>query len=253
MRPTTITHKVSRSELESLYIPVGSNLVLVHVPHQNKDTTTKSGLLVIGDMDFKPAEHAERWGYIYSLPKELVYNNISQDPMGWETTLECSVGDKVWFDYRAAMYAHTLECDGEWYKLLNYGSLYVVQDSQDRIIPLNGYLLLKKYVNESSGSIVVSAKVDDRFATVFKSGSKNARYRLDIWNDNIDVYDGDSVLFEAETVCFPLESELHRTFPEPDVFLQHRKRVLAVVTEDHSEVVRIHDGVVGVVERPAKL
>jgi hypothetical protein len=50
------------------------------------------------------------------------------------------------------------------------------------------------------------------------------------------------VLFEEGNSCFPLESDLHREFRESDIMLQQRKRVLAVVSEDHTEVLRLHRG-----------
>src|SRR6056297_1721467 len=124
MRPKTKTQKISRAELDKMQLPSGANMVLVHLPHQNKDTETESGILVVGDQDFKPAQHAERWGFVYRLPDKLVFDRNDPHSMQWKTEIECEEGDQVWFDYHAAMYAYTMECDGEWYKLINYTFLY---------------------------------------------------------------------------------------------------------------------------------
>jgi hypothetical protein len=46
---------------------------------------------------------------------------------------------------------------------------------------------------------------------------------------------------------------MHQEFVEGGLVLQHRKRVLAVVNEDHSHILRLHTGVFGVKVREDKL
>jgi hypothetical protein len=252
MRPKTKTQKVNREVLDRIQLPSGANMVLIHIPHQNKDTTTKSGILVVGDQDFKPAQHAERWGYVYRIPDKLVFDGDDPYSSQWETTIECEVGDKVWFDYHSAMYAYTMECEGEWYKIMSYTSLYVVLRG-DKIIPLNGYMMLKRYIPPKKSELSLDEKADEDYGIVYKAGRPNTNYLLDVWNDDVEINEGDHVLFEAGTSCFPLEHSMHQEFVEGDLVLQHRKRVLAVVSEDHSHILRLHTGVFGVKVREDKL
>jgi hypothetical protein len=246
MKPVVNTYKLTKEEIDSLQVPSGSNLVLVHIPHQNKDTATESGIIVVADQDFKPALHAERWGYIYNLPPDLVYEEGNVNTMPWKTSIECSVGDKVWFEARAALYAYTIECDNEWYKILPYSCLYVSKNKEKEATPLNGYVLFEEFVPEVKSAIVYEAKKDDLYGIVAISGEPNELYMLDFWNDGIHIEDGDHVLFEKGTSCFPLESELHREFSDNKYVVQQRKTILAVVDESHSSIIRLNKGVVGV-------
>lgn len=243
MKPKVKKYKIDRDVLEALVLPPESHIVIVHVPHQNKDTTTKSGIYIVGDQDFKPAEHAERWGYIYKLPPGLLYEYGDPDTMSWKTEIECEVGDKVWFDFREALYAYTFEVDGEWYKLMSYEGLHVAQKPDGKVIPLNGYLLMKEYRPPKVSQFSLDPPVDARFGIVEIAGRPNDDYMLDVFSDDIDVYDGDHVLFEHKTSCFPLEATLHQEFSDVKYILQQRKKVIAVVDKEHKETLRLHRGV----------
>lgn len=250
MRPKTKTEKISREELESIQIPPGSNVVIVHVPHKNEDTVTTSGIYIVADQDFKPAEHAERWGYIYKLPPSLVFERGNPNTMSWKTEIEVEIGDKVWFDFRQALYATTYVVDGEWYKVMDYEFLHLAyREDDDTVIPLNGYLLMREYRPPKESDLLLDPDVDKQYAVVVKAGSKNKEYILDFWNDDIDVCDGDHVMFEVKTSCFPLEAQLHREFGDDKYILQQRKRVIAVVNEKHNKVLRLHKGIFAIKER----
>jgi co-chaperonin GroES (HSP10) len=245
MRPITVTHKISKAELESIQIPDGTNNVLVHVPHRNENTQTKSGLYVVGDQDYKPHLHAERWGYIYKLPPSLVYGQGREETMDWETTIEAEVGDTVWFGFRYAIYAKTYECDGDWYKVIPYSELHVVK-RDGVVIPLNGYILFEDYIPEMESKFQIVSNPDKGYGIARYVGTENTDYILDVWKDNIEVNEGDHVLFENNTSCWKLEEPFHATFSETTYFVQHRKRVLAVIDDEHREILRIKPGVVGV-------
>ena len=246
MRPKTDGHKITREELEAIQIPDGSNIVIVHIPHQNKDTKTDAGIYVAGDQDFKPNMHAERWGYIYKICSSLFYDYSVADSLPWRTEIEAEVGDKVWFDFREALYAYTYECDGDWYKILNYEFLHLVQQDDGTIVPLNGYILFEEYEKPKESELLLDNKKDSRFAIARYVGKPNGDYSLSVYDDEIEVYEGEHVLFEDNTNCFPLESGLHNEFSDKKYVLQQRKRIVAIVDEEHTKIIRHHNGVVGV-------
>ena len=250
MRPKTNAHHITREELESMVIPDGSNIVIVHIPHKNEDSTTKSGIYVVGDQDFNPHLHAERWGYIYKKCRSLFYDYSVADSLPWKTEVEVEEGDKVWFDFREAAYAYTFVCEGEWYKIINYEFLRVVQKDDGEIVPLNGYILFEEYHAPRESDILLEDKKDDRYAIARYVGRPNDEYSLRVYNDDIDIYPGDHVLFEDNTSCFPLESGVHNEFSEEKFVVQQRKRILGVVDESHQEIIRHHIGVVGVKVKP---
>jgi len=250
MRPKSPTYNISKDELDKLNIPFASNMVIVHVPHKNENTRTNAGVYVVGDTDFSVHHHVERWGYVYALPSSFEYE-LSRDMEQWDTDVECEVGDKVWFDYRAALNAYTFVVNGEWYKLLKYSHLYVAIRGED-IIPLNGYVLFKRFIPEKESEFLLDSDPDERFGIVAYAGSKNKRYRIDMFSDDIDIKNGDHVVFEEGTACFDMEYELHEVFGE-SVVLQQRKRILGVVDEDHDNILSLRAGVVGVKPREENL
>lgn len=246
MRPVTKSQKITMDELSSMVIPHGSNLVIVHIPHKNKDTRTKSGIYVVGDMDYKPQDHAERWGFVYRVCDRLSYGVGVKNTMPWKTEVEISEGDKVWFDMREALYATTYDVDGEWYKVFRYEFLHVAIKPSGEVVPLNGYVLFEEYEHRPDSAILLSTNVDTRFAIARYIGEPNESYIIGLYSDDILIEEGDHVLFEAGTSCFPLESGLHNEFSEKRLVLQHRKRVIGVVDQEHKSVIRLHPNVIGV-------
>ena len=250
MRPDANTYRISKDELSKLNIPYASNMVIVHVPHQNINTRTKSGVYVVGDHDFNVHHHLERWGYVYECASSFEYEDF-RGIVSWDTDIECEVGDKVWFDFRAALHAYTFIVDDEWYKVLDYSQLYVAKRGED-IIPLNGYVLLSDYIPETTSSILISSKPDDRFAVVEYCGSKNKRYQIKYFSDDIDINPGDHIMFEQGTTAYWMEDELHMSF-DKKVRLQQRKRILGTIDEEHENLITLRGGVIGVKPRDAKM
>jgi len=246
MRPKTNLYKISRKELEALQIPSGTGLVLVHVPYKNAESRTRSGIYIVSDEDYKPALHAERWGYVYKISDSLYYNKFDTNSMPWKTEIEAVVGDKVWFDFRVGLYAYTYECEGEWYKMMEYQNLYVAKKEDGSVITLNGYVLFSEVEEDIDSDILLTTNIDKKYGLVEYVGSYNQEYTSPYYDDSITLEKGDMVLFEAQTSCFPLESGLHNEFSEKKHVLQHRKRVVAVVDIDPKKVLRMHDGVIGV-------
>jgi hypothetical protein len=252
MRPKTQKHKITQGELEALVLP--PNVVLIEITHRNDETTTKSGIYVVGDQDFQPHVHAERWGVVYKVCDKLVYGRGNMGSMPWKTGIEVSVGDTVWFDLREALYAPTYVVGDTWYKLLKYEFLYLAKKDDGRAIPLNGYVLFSEYEPQPDSPLLISTNIDTRYGIVQYVGEPNDEYIISVYSDDIEVEVGDHVLFEAGTSCFPLESGLHNHFSEDKYVLQHRRRIIAVVDEAHENIVRLHDDVIGVdaIEREKK-
>jgi hypothetical protein len=245
MKPKVKLYKVSREELDSLLIPPSSNTVIVRIPYLNKDQTTESGILMVADEDYKPALHAERWGVVYKNCGELYYDDSDINSMMWKTENEIQEGDEVWFDFSKGLHADTYAVDGEWYKVLKYQHLHVAKRG-DQVIPLNGYVLFKEVEENKDSDLLISTNIDTRFGVVVHAGSYNQEYANSVYTDDIKVDDGDHVLFEAGTQCFPLEAGLHNAFSKDKLVLQQRKRVVAVVSKDHKQTGKLHTKVIGV-------
>lgn len=248
MKPKANIYKVERDVLEGLLLPEGSNLVIVKITAKAEDDKTESGIIKVGDQDFKPANHAERWGYVYKLPDKLTFKKGALHGMPWETEIECAVGDMVWFDMRSALYAYTMECDGDWYKVMHYSQLYVAYNDDVGFIPLNGYVMMREVMKEKS-SLEVDEKVDKRLAEVVYFGRPNKQYIEDYWDDEISILFGDRVLFEDGTSYFYLDNTIHKhdVLEDQDFILQQRKRFLLAI-DGNGEVADMHKGVIGVVE-----
>jgi co-chaperonin GroES (HSP10) len=246
MKPKTKLYKISKEDLDRIELPDWSNIVIVHIPHKNEETKTESGIYVVSDQDFKPAIHAERWGYIFKKNDNLHYDNKSAASIPWKTKCEVEVGDKVWFDFREALYAYTFDCDGEWYKIINYEFLSLSVGGSKVIKPLNGYVLFSEYKKPKESELLLDSKVEEKYGVVEYVGEVNEEYTHPIWGDGIEVNKGDHVLFEEGSKCFSLESGLHNEFSDDKIILQQRRKVVAVVDSDHSHVLRLHDMVVGV-------
>ena len=249
MKPQAKIFRITKEELDSVQIPGEADIVIVHIPHLNEDTKTASGIFVVGDQDYKPALHAERWGYVYKTCTTA--GHIADRTAEWETIVEVEVGDKVWFDFREALYAHTFLVDGEWYKVLNYKFLHMALRGE-KVIPLNGYVMFKPFTPELEHELLVTTHKDDRLGIVAYTGRPNDAYDLDFYSDNIDIKEGDHVLFEESTACFPLESEMHSEFSKETYVLQQRKKIIAIVSEDHKEIIKLHKKVIGVKVREWK-
>lgn len=252
MKPQTKLYKITKEELDALTITKGSNMVMVHIPHQNEDTQTESGIYIVGDQDYKPAVHAERWGYVYKVCPDLLYERGRADSMDWKTEVEIEVGDKVWFDFREAVYAYTYLVDGEWYKLIDYAFLHVAVRNNN-VIPLNGYVLFREVKVKPDTSLEVEEHVDPRYGIVAYAGSYNQEYTNSVYSDAIRVEEGDHVLFEDGTSCFPLESGLHNEFSDEKFVLQHRNKILAVVNPEHDKIIRLHEMAFGAEIKKRKL
>ena len=245
MRPIEKTYKISKEELDALQLPLGTGAVMILIPYKNKDQKTKSGIYLVGDEDYKPAMHAERWGYVYKMSDSLHFDRTDMSSMQWVTEIETEIGDKVWFDFRAAMYAYTYECEGEWYKIMEYQNLYIAERGKETIT-LNGYILFSEYEEDLDSDILLTTNIDKKYGIAEYVGSYNQGYLSPFYDDNITVEKGDHVLFESGTSCFPLEAGLHNEFSDDKFVIQQRKRIIGVVDHKHENVLSLHDNVIGV-------
>lgn len=251
MRPKEKIYRIDKSELEALQVVPESNSVMVRVPYYNRHQKTSSGLFIVGDEDYKPATHAERWGYVYKVCSKLFYDPPLINSMQWETEVEIQEGDEVWFNFNMALHAYTYICDNEIYKMLKYQDLYVARRGKE-VIPLNGYVVLKEWKPPKKSVFLLEEKADKRFAVVEHYGSCNKEYSNSHYSDDIQLGVGDRVLLEEGTSLIPLEGGLHNTFRDDQVFIQQRKRILAVVDSD-SNVVRVNSNTLAVKVKKSSL
>jgi co-chaperonin GroES (HSP10) len=251
MKPKVKKYKISKEDLDAIQIPHDSNMVIVKITHMNAESKTKSGIILIGDEDFKPAIHAERWGYIHRACPNLYYEPKTPGSMPWETDVEVEEGDKVWFDFNQALQAYTYECEGVLYKLMSYQFLHMAQKPNSDVLPLNGYVLFTEFEPKVESDILLTTNIDKKYGVVEYVGTPNRDYEVNHmfdynYYDGIDLSPGDHVLFESGTSCFPLESGMHNEFSDTRYVMQQRKRIVAVVNKEHTRAERLHKMVVAV-------
>jgi co-chaperonin GroES (HSP10) len=165
-----------------------NNNVLIHIdPHLYE--TTNSGLLVETAVyeeeqnRFKPDHHAVRQGEVVAIPNKFTYSETGTQ--GHKTTIEIEVGDIVFFPLVESVNGELFICNGEYYLMLNYETLYlakrrvvllsnsnslVVDGKLFEVIMLNGYLLCETLKQETNQFAIDKDKKNLKLAKVLFSG-----------------------------------------------------------------------------------
>lgn len=240
-----------------------NNEVLIQVTEYEK-----SSELISPDWG-APAERTiniPRMGVIRGIPLTLNYKRSGgEDSMRWKTNIEIQEGDEVWFSHYAAGMAlnkgdnpipKTFSDGDIVYILLKYEDLIVVK-RKEKVIPLNGYLIVKPTVH---GEIKTSIpefvtpesmiKLSKVICDVVHVGEK-----LQDWNDMFlfhkglglmklnpwegkggdyafedDVKAGDRIFVTG--ICRKLENEINQSFCNNLVYYIQRREVGMLVDED---------------------
>jgi len=223
-------------------LPRVSNNVIIKTLFNNKEDTTASGILKAADLGelpesgqdgkqvYNPSDHANRWGEVIVVPESLWYDEDNKSGMQWETEIEVKPGMLVWYDYLTSLNGLTYYDENKTeYKVVPYEYLYVAKEG-DRIIPLNGYVLFERLHLKATSSLDVTTenKIDKDHGIVRYFGSKNKSYSIDVYSDDLDLQDGDLVLFKHQYEVL-LEDSLHAQFDGEKMYRRAQRKDIDVV------------------------
>lgn len=237
-----------REKLESLKIPRVSRQVLVKTLDKNREATTPSGILKIGDTDFNEAVHTDRIGTVVACPEVIPFKE-KDDQMPWLTSVQISEGMIVWFDYLEGLNCDMfIDEEGAEYRLLKYDDLHVaitprcegdptdIQKTDDGkfwVIPLNGYTLFDTVTHEAASKFDIhsSTRRDDRYGIVKYVARNNAAYENGISKDHVKLEPGDKVRF-GSVPCIFLEDETYCSFDGGQMYRRSQSRNVEMVWRD---------------------
>lgn len=205
--------KLTKEEFENGAMPP-NNHVLVELGYSNVHAKTKSGIEIGFGYGMTYAEGGnsvgadlqEVFGVVRRVPEKLLFG---RGLMGWETDIELSVGDYVWFSLLESANAIEIECEGRVYKLLPYEDLYVARKGgmEGDVVCLNGYVLLSTVNRMKISDLdhLSEGQIDANRGIVAYVGKPNKRYLNERYADHTGLRQGDLVLFAPRTPLFLLE------------------------------------------------
>jgi len=221
-----------------------NNLVMIKL---DKENDTVKGLFV--DTSYEPERHTTVTGTIWGLPNHLQYTGKANLNMPWDTPLEAKIGDGVIMYYLSVVNAlkpkesrYILE-DGERFVLIPYQFLYaIIRD--EKIIPINGYVLIQPVENPSitrerermkalGMELIVGDKRNSNeviYGRVKYLGTPNRRYVDENASDEgVDIAVGDVVVIR-KTNDIPLQYDLHQKINQGvKLFRVQRRNLLAKI------------------------
>jgi co-chaperonin GroES (HSP10) len=245
--------ELSREEFES-FRPINNNVV-VEIPSTGTTETLKSGIIIIKDVALIPtyttdqvvkdpslvetvnntneADLAARWGIVAKIPDHLSWNSNGKmhDKMDWDTDIEVSVGDSVWFTYFCALHCPILTVEDKKYWIIPYQTLVVAKTPEIRM--LNGYILFERFNDGlKSKFLELPEHINKKKGFIKYVGSKNRDYTNKNKCDDIDVSEGDFIMFRNEVETL-LEAKEHRKFASEDYRYAQRCDISAVYEDYH--------------------
>lgn len=251
-----LTTKVSRKELDNGTLP--QNYVLCKQFYESEGLKTKSGIVigVLTDLVYQDsdndkddsshvADFAETALQVYKLPERLYFNPDDEKSMSWETETELNEGDICFTNPIETLNAVTLECEGEYYKIIPYEEIYCAKreiwvdkwkgTKKNLVVCLNGYVLLSEVYRDSLSELDVTTadKVESDKGIVKYFGSCNTRYKHPDIIDFKDLQVNDVVLFDRKASPFRLERTKYNNFFSEigEIFLVAQRRRINMVLE----------------------
>ncbi len=229
-------------ELESIdNIKLLNNSVLVLI--EDRHDEIKHGTLTLKlDTSFEIGKHAPNKGIVIKVPEKYIYSKESHINTGdWDTDIEIEEGDLVWFDYLAGIECNQIECKGKLYYVLPYHTLYVARRAgnytlmadykpSEKVIPLNGYVLLEPIINKEKFIKFEIEREDAKYAIVAYSGSCNKKYGDSKYYDDPAIKAGEMVIYGKVLGLF-LEQEEHSSFNEDKRYRAIQRRHLTGILE----------------------
>lgn len=184
-----------------------NNYVLVEV-QLTEEAKSKSGLY-LGNAEWDNAGHLTRHGIVRAVPEDgLKYAPRDHYGAEWDTEMQLFPLDEVFWGIMSAFDCPVIEDDGKTYFLIKYHDLIAsrvsVVDYGDAILPLNGYVLCRPYMEDRKMSTISLPPVHDKQrGIVTHVGMPNSEYHMNTGQDAVDVEVGDIV-----TLWAPMLTEL---------------------------------------------
>ena len=203
--------KLDTQEIDNLDGVLLNNKVLVEVEEFIYDSLkTKSGLSLFVDNTEQIADHVVRHGRVVKLPHKLFFWDDSNKGMSWRTTIECEIGDLVWFYAMTSFDAEKLSFNGRKFILISYEDLYLAK-REGKVIMLNANVLLEPIFKPVHALSFKSDVIDPLYAQIAHIGEINTEYEFPYREDDPDLKVGMTVLMSGMPHRF-LEREPHLVF-----------------------------------------
>ena len=196
------------------------NRVLVKVG--KVDNNKSSNGLYLGDSEWDKSGHLNRRGEVIRLPSKLWFAREFGFGIQWGTEMEVEEGDIVYFGIMSVYDAPAIIDDGVVYLLIQYHDL-LFSLRGNKVIPLNGYVLIEKVdekVKQSSLILDFNKKQDKKRGIVRYIGKPNSYYDSGMC-DSIGFDVGDEVDLMMINFTF-LEDKRYRTFEKNIGYVQRR-------------------------------
>lgn len=193
---------------------------------------------------YNAGEHTIRHGKVVRHPKEFIYHEHGQQKH--KTTIEIQLGDDVFFPGSESSNCPLIESNGRLYLVLDYEVLYVakrevngkfgniyVDDKWFQVIPLNGYLMCKKYYDDAKSPLSITMKnINKKVVDVVYAGSP-VEYRQSKGGTHPtgkEVKAGDRLFIYNHDAMVMLESDMHLHFDKANNYrMVQRKYVMAIL------------------------
>ena len=223
-------------EIESLdSVRMPPNKVLVEYFNQNRTLKYGSLSLEVNVENYATSDskssgrgrNLERTGKVIKAPKKTlrrVYTTYKGQPhkqvWSWETNIEISEGENVWFSSSAFDRADKFTYDGRNFMIFDYHKLYMSDSKM-----LNGFMLCES-VRQPSKPLDPYDKYYERIYQVYKRGNP-VKY-VGKLSESEEVKEGDYILVRFD--IYPLLEEAgHKLFSNKDLYIFQTKEIVAIL------------------------
>jgi len=195
---------------------------------------TSSGNKLYIDTSWQPELHTPVTGTVIKVPDRLICT--IEYGMDWVTEQELTEGDFINFKYMVSLEALkygngviTISETEENYLLVSYQDIVVCR-RDDRIIPLNGYVLCET-IPEVASTILylpesVKNKKDKSIAKVLHLGSLNKSYMNPAHHADVDNLSIGDIVYLDKFCHVPLEYNLWNSFEKDNLIKVQRRFIM---------------------------
>jgi hypothetical protein len=221
-------------------------------PHFNtEEIELAGGIEVLIDTSYEVEKHAVTTGEVFKAPENIFFSyKSSHASSDFDVDMELKFGDKVYFHYLSCANAmknnRFYECEGEYYILIQYHSMYVAKRGDD-IVMLNGWMLMEPiYVDTFESSVITKTdmskdKTSSKYAKVSHIGNPVRNYLRykDVSELNIKVKAGDIVMYDPHS-DIPLQYAFHADLDgKKRFFRMQRKDITGILTGTDEEILEL--------------
>lgn len=185
------------------------------------------------------ALHVIRTGTVVKKPEKLYYSQQdSQYSMRWKTNIEIEIGDQVWLN-PSTVNDYVFRENNKYYRVINYEDL-IVAKRNDKIIMLNGFILLEPIINEIQALKFTSKVQENDKGKIKYIGKKNEEYCIPEYvqfdetvyrSDPDGIEEEDIVLFNKKDVpkLRNLEYDIYSKLDGKSYLIAQRYMIAAII------------------------